>query len=143
MKLVVRGLERAERRRRPIPPALLADRTKIVREMKAWRLQHAATPGSASKARPQLRGLQRTVRGTQHQLESSAELVDELRDRVEVLEEENESLGTEVEELRDALAQSNAEKDAANLRAQQLFDELSVSRRFPSIPPLITSPAPY
>ena len=97
MEQVVAGFERAQAAARDLSPASETRRTILIGEMKAWRREHARTPGSASKAGPALRAAQLATQRVEAELEETQEQVAQLEERVWGLEQKLE----EVKEERD------------------------------------------
>ena len=77
--------------------------------------------------------MQRIQRKTKHQLEAIAKLVDELKNRIEMLKTKKMNLTKKNENLKTTLIEFKTRKTAIIFRKKRIIDKLSINRRIYSI----------
>lgn len=126
---MVRGFERAQLKNRPISQKVEELQERAVRDMKAWRVVHGVTSGSASRAEAVLRGAKRAGRQALHNLDEALKRVEELEQRVGGVEEEKDEALKRVEELEQRVKDVEEERDEARRQVAILSDVVAVSQR--------------
>ena len=126
---MVRGFERAQLKNRPISQKVEELRERAVRDIKAWRVVHGVTSGSASRAEAVLRGAKRAERQALHNLDEVLKRIEELEQRVGGVEKERDEALKRVEELKQRVEDVEKERDEGRRQVAILSDIVAVSQR--------------